>query len=110
MLDSEYRSLEELVRESHEDDSEEYWTSPGDADEFSSSMVPGFDEGEFPPWVQAMNPHPLPPEILQRFGELRTTFVSGDYWHIAPENEHAVVAELRAMGYDVRREPALHCY
>ncbi|MCA2997682.1 MAG: hypothetical protein ING75_03675 [Rhodocyclaceae bacterium] len=65
---------------------------------FLSEQVPGVSDGDYPPWLQAEMETVLPLDILERFGERKSTYLNGDYWFIPSENKDAVVEALAGMG------------
>ena len=103
------RILENLEWEDDEDH-EEAPPLPEDEAPFDSSMIPGYDEGDYPEWLQASMHEVLPPELLQKFAEERSSVLNGLYWHIVPNNEEALVSDLRAQGFEVTRRDDLTFY
>jgi len=104
----EYRRFEAYMREFTEENGDG-WTVPDDTEEFSCEWVPGFSDGDYPPWLQTRESHVLPKSVLHRFGELKSTS-NGGYWHVSPEHAKAIVTELEQRGYQVRHEPKLCFY
>jgi hypothetical protein len=80
---------------------------PSELEPFDMGGVPGVSDGDYPPWLQAEMEMIIPQEILQEFGSLESTFVSGSYWEIPVACEHEIVAELRRRGYIVERRDDL---
>jgi len=76
---------------------------------FSGEMLPGWTEGDFPPWLQReMGSIGKDVEdVWRQFGRLENTFLNGSFWFIPPEQENAVCAALRAIGWEVEHAPEL---
>lgn len=73
-----------------------------EADEpFNSSAVPGYCDGDYPPWLALEMEHVLPPAVLERFGRWVETSINGWYVHFDPALETDVVAMLTEAGYEV---------
>ena len=74
----ECRRFGAYLRESAEENGDD-WAEPDDAEEFSCEWVPGFSDGDYPPWLQASEAHPLPVDLLRRSvnGGLRQTATIG---------------------------------
>jgi hypothetical protein len=60
---------------------------PRGSDEFSGP--PGYDEGDYPPWLQAEMDW-IAEDIWSEFGTLEDTMLNGSYWHI-PESKRKAV-------------------
>jgi hypothetical protein len=67
-------------------------------DEFSEDALPGYSEGDYPPWLQAEMEGVLPADIISRFGRQDSTTLNGPYVHIDPAHRQAILAELLARG------------
>ena len=79
-----------------------------DLDEvFDMSMVPGFDEGDFPPWEISDAECPVPDEICQRYGKLLSSVLNGPYVFFPPEKKQSLFRALRKDGYRVLRRPPI---
>lgn len=81
---------------------------PKGADEFSGEHVPGWSDGDYPPWLQAEMGRLLPQWVLRRFGTLESSVHNGDFWMLPPENADEIVAALQALGWRVQHAPDLH--
>jgi hypothetical protein len=80
---------------------------PKGADEFSDEQVPGWSEGDFPPWLQPEMSCLLPQSVLRQFGTLESTVHNGSFWRLPPEAAQAISAELEALGWQVQHAPEL---
>ena len=74
---------------------------PGDDEEFDSSYIWGYHDGDYPPWLQAEIGQVLPPDLLERYTEAIGTRLNGDYYQIEDGDFVALKAELEARGYDL---------
>lgn len=77
---------------------------------FSADDIPGFSEGDYPPWLQPEMERVVPRDILERYGERKSTFVNGTYWHIPEEKMELVADALRKLGFDVVKARELPFY
>ena len=80
---------------------------PKGADDFSPDSVPGFNDGDYPPWLQQQMCTLLPRTLLERFGTLVATHCNGPYWHIDPKVAPDMVKALVAIGFTVKESPEL---
>ena len=76
---------------------------PSDEDRFDPCLVPGFAEGDYPPWLQQGMEDNLPQEIIVRYGTWKSTVLNGNYLAIPPESEDEVVDSLKMLGFKVER-------
>jgi hypothetical protein len=74
---------------------------PADEDAFDAESLPGWSDGDYPPWLQSEMDRFLPRVFLAQYGTLRNTATGGSYWHIPECNRAAVVAALSAEGWTV---------
>jgi len=77
---------------------------PADEDEFDSAIVPGYHDGDYPPWLQQDMESVLPDDIVKEYGTIVSTMLNGNYLSIPPECEQQVVAALKKHGYIVERK------
>lgn len=75
---------------------------PRSTDAFDAYDVPGFPDGDYPPWLQQEMESVLPNHTPQEFGELRSTMLNGAFWHIDPSHLPALKTKLGELGYEVR--------
>jgi hypothetical protein len=68
---------------------------------FDVSMVPGFDEGDYPPWLQSEMDRYVPAAILERHATRRSSVLNGGFWAVEPRALASVIEELRAAGFEV---------
>ena len=83
------------------EDMDEPWPEPEEA--FNPECVPGFDEGDYPPWLQPEMGRVVPMIILETFGNRVSTSLNGDYWHIGEDQMEAMAAALTERGFVVER-------
>ena len=94
----------EVVRASFDD---MYERRPTSTDKFSAEQVAGWSDGDYPEWLQQNMDLYLPEDLLQRYGEAEETVINGDVWMIPPENAAAMIHELEALGFIVKRRSDL---
>ncbi|MBK8907137.1 MAG: hypothetical protein IPM60_04310 [Rhodospirillales bacterium] len=80
---------------------------PPDDASFSAGDLPGFCDGDYPPWLQAEMDLVLPRDLIHRFGKRETSFLNGSFYSIDPAHEEPLVRELRSRGYEVTRREDL---
>lgn len=74
---------------------------PADDEPFSSECVPGFSDGDYPPWLAAEQDRCLPSSVLKEFATRESSFVSGSFWcfdieRIAPHHRQSSATRLRS--------------
>ena len=84
----------------------EYY-EPADSAEFSSEAVPGFSDGDYPPWIASEQGRYLPPHVLTTFGSRRDTFVNGSFWALPAAKYAEIVSALAADGFTIVRRDDL---
>lgn len=75
---------------------------PGNAEAFSSDCVPGFSDGDYPPWLQQEMGKALPAPILQEFAVMQFSTLNGVFWEIEPGRLPELSARPEQLGYVVR--------
>lgn len=88
--------------ETWEDEGE---TPPHAEEQFNVSMVPGFDEGDYPPWLQAEMDSCIPVELLHRHGRRGSSVLNGPYWEIPETSMEPLAQDLRAAGHVATYSP-----
>jgi hypothetical protein len=84
---------------------EEGLERPAPGEPFRSELVPGYCDGDYPPWLQREMADVLPEEVVARFGRREETCINGTVLQIDEEVRPRVVAMLLRAGYElVRRE------
>jgi hypothetical protein len=74
---------------------------------FSADMIPGWEEGDYPEWLQQSLDCYLPAAILENFGKLCSSVSNGSYWYIDEANVDAVCSALRDAGWTLVHMPDL---
>lgn len=87
-----------LLTEAFDENDEE---RPAGDDPFDPESLPGWSDGDYPPWLQAEMDQLLPREILAKYGVRTTTHVNGSYWHIPEVKRVQIAQELTALGWEV---------
>jgi hypothetical protein len=80
---------------------------PGDDETFSSESVPGYSDGDYPPWVVQELHRYLPCEVTKEFAIRKDTFVNGSYPHLDGAKIQLVVRRLRSLGYTLEHRDDL---
>lgn len=78
-------------------------TKPSDDDAFDISMVPGVDEGDYPPWLQAEMDLHVPGDILQAHAKPESSVINGRFWMLEANKLDCMIESLRKCGYEVER-------
>ena len=96
----EFRTLigKDVYAKLFQDSFDEENPEPKDREPFDPTWVPGFEEGDFPPWIVTEMERHVPIEILSRFGERRDSMLNGTYWHIDSRQRDEVLAALAEIG------------
>jgi hypothetical protein len=80
---------------------------PSDDDRLDLNKIPGFNDGEYPEWLQRNMHRLLPADVLAKFGEQTSTMFNGMYVHLDASYEKHIVSALRKRGYRVHRREDL---
>ena len=80
---------------------------PADDAPFDSECVPGFSDGDYPPWLAPEIDLHVPEEILGQFAKRKDTMLNGSYYHIDAENREGIVRALREAGFEVEERQDL---
>ena len=83
---------------------------PADDEEFDSSQIWGYDDGDYPPWLQAEIGKVLPPDLLDEYAQPIGTRLNGDYYHIEECDLVALKGDLEARGYNLVDRSDLYFY
>lgn len=74
---------------------------PRGSDPFEPDFLPGFSDGDYPPWLQQEMDAVVPISVLEKFGKCEGTAVNGPFWMIPAANLEAACAALRVLGYEI---------
>jgi hypothetical protein len=80
---------------------------PKGTDDFTGEMLPGWSDGDYPPWLQCEMSELIPQAILERFGRKESTFLNGSFWWIPPEAADAICSRLSMEGFETEHAPTL---
>lgn len=110
MPPKEYEKIIEWYMEGieYDDDVDEEPQPPEPEEPFDGDFL--ICEGDYPPWLQAEMGRVIPHDLLHRYGKSTETFTSGDFWNIPKTNIEPLVAELRALGFEVEEAQDLEFY
>lgn len=76
---------------------------PKSEDPFSGEAVPGWTDGDYPPWLQTEMESQLPRALLEQFGTCEISAINGNFWMIPEENLDAICAALKSLDWDLVR-------
>lgn len=77
---------------------------PCEGETFDAEMLPGYSDGDYPPWLQTEVARCLPAIVREEFALKRESCINGLYWEIPAELEVALIKRLRSLGHSVKRE------
>ena len=77
---------------------------PRESEEFSAESLPGYSDGDYPPWLQAEVARCVPATVLGELGRKQDSGLNGSYCDINSENECLLVARLGSLGYAIERK------
>ena len=72
---------------------------PAGEEKFDAESVPGFTDGDYPPWIAAEQDLYLPPDVLSAFGHSESSVLNGLFWIIDPGKREQLLGALKAKGY-----------
>jgi hypothetical protein len=75
--------------------------TPEPSEPFSSEAVPGYSDGDYPPWLQQEMFLVLPSEVIDAVASRTGTMLNGDYCHIQPERLQEALERLTALGFEL---------
>ena len=81
---------------------------PADEEPFTSDCVPGFSDGDYPPWLAPEEDSYLPSELLREFATQKDSFLNGGFWALDPARAELIVKKLQSLGYTVERRDDLN--
>jgi hypothetical protein len=70
-------------------------------DSFDISMGPGYEQGDYPPWLQSEMDLYVPMDILHAHARSESSILNGRFWILEPEDMPAVIDKLRARGIEI---------
>ena len=76
---------------------------PKSKDPFSAESLPGWSDGDYPPWLQQEMEKIVPRTVLERFGKRADTYLNGSFWLIPTENLDETCTALNALGWELER-------
>ncbi len=101
------REYARIVRAAFDDVGE---PRPKGTDLFSGESVPGWSDGDYPPWLQLELGRLLPASVLNKFGKREDTWVNGSFWLIPEANLLGVCAALNTFGWELESAQDLLFY
>jgi hypothetical protein len=80
---------------------------PGPNEAFDFAAVPGFCDGDWPPWLQKEILRVLPAPLVKKYAAASMTSINGIYYHIKQEDLPDLLRELESRGIRAVHEPDL---
>lgn len=77
---------------------------PSNSEPFNPEQVPGWSDGDYPPWLQAEMLRWFPSDLISKFGRRLETSLNGHFVWLDPDHEKSLCRELQARGWET--EPA----
>jgi len=74
------------------------------SDKFDPELIPGFSDGDWPPFLEPDQDGILPRDFCVTYGTRKYSFVSGSWWEFPLERAREMKADLEARGYRVKIE------
>jgi hypothetical protein len=104
------RWLENRSEMGNDDEEEGVQLGPGypkASTPFSSDEVPGYNDGDYPSWLQQDLDQYLPDEVLSELGQYATSCLQGGFWEIPRSSGRRLLEYLRLHGYSPVKRPDL---
>ena len=75
--------------------------------DFERAMLPGFEDGDWPDWVEQRVMHCLPVQVWRKYGVLHQSVINGPFISFDPKLEAEIVLALESAGFACRRDTPL---
>jgi hypothetical protein len=79
---------------------------PGDSEKFPRD-VPGYGDGDYPPWLAQEQGKYVPVEILKEFSKREQSVINGGFWCADAARAKLLIERLTSLGYKVERREDL---
>jgi hypothetical protein len=76
---------------------------PRGSDRFNAEMLPGYSDGDYPPWLQTEVAQCLPAIAREEFSLKQDSVLNGPFWEIPADIEAPLIERLRQLGYSVEQ-------
>jgi hypothetical protein len=80
---------------------------PEDHEPFSCDSLPGFSDGDYPPWLALELGRHVPAAVLKRFATREFSWVSGSFHRIDVKHRDAILKALADSGLTVEKREDL---
>ena len=80
---------------------------PEDYEPFSCDSLPGFSDGDYPPWLALELERHLPGAVLKRFATRKLSWVNGPFCRIDVKHRDAILKALADSGLTVEEREDL---
>ena len=94
----EYARLRAILSTVDSDELDGAWREPEDDEPFSCDSLPGFSDGDYPPWLALELERHLPNVILKRFATRELSWVNGPFCRIDVKHRDAILKALADSG------------
>jgi len=71
------------------------------ADSFDPERMPGYGDGDYPPFLEPEQDRFLPRDFCERYGERADSMVSGSWWEFPVDRFEEMRTELQSLGFSV---------
>lgn len=78
-----------------------------DDEPFNSDCVPGYSDGDYPPWLAPEQHRYLPASVLNEFATRGDTFINGSFWRLDATRAAVIMERLQRLGYKVEHRDDL---
>jgi hypothetical protein len=103
----EYARLRAILSTVDSNELDGAWREPEDDEPFSCDSLPGFSDGDYPPWLALELDSHLPAAVLERFATREFSFVSGSFHRIDVKHRDAILKALADSGLTVEKREDL---
>jgi len=79
---------------------------PADDEGFPGD-VPGYSDGDYPPWLAPEQGRYLPADVLKEFATREQSSLNGGFWRVDVSRLESIVERLASLGYQVERREDL---
>jgi hypothetical protein len=103
----EYARLLQVMSAADTDALDDVPREPGDHEPFSPDSLPGFSDGDYPPWLALELERNLPNAILKRFATHELSWVNGPFCRIDVKHCDAILKALADSRLTVQKREDL---
>ena len=74
---------------------------PGDKEAFSCEAVPGYSDGDYPPWVATEMDRYLPDSVIEAYGRKDDSVLNGSFLSVDAVHREKMIEALKSEGFEV---------